>query len=441
MGQSPYFKGNTNDTSYDDPCNLQLNATYYWRVDEINSQENLKGNVWSFTTIAADSNYTLTGKIMCGYQGWFNCPGDGTPRGWVHWGRGGFAPTNCTVDMWPDMNEMDADEIYAATEFYDGNDYYVFSSHNRNTVLRHFQWMRTYGIDGAYLQRFATELTPGSAELNHRNDVLSYCKDGANMYGRKYAVMYDLSGLGLGGTSIVVDDWKSLVDTMHIGRDPNDRGYMFHKGKPVVAVWGIGFSGRAYTHAECQTLIDFLKNDPNYGGNTVMIGVKDSWRTSTDPNIIAIRNMADIISPWTVGGYKTTSDITGYASSKWGPDKTWCNTNGKDYLPVIWPGYSFHNTGGGTLNKIPRNGGQFFWDQVYATAVTVDVNMIYVAMFDEVDEGTAIFKVTNNPPRPGGIDMFVTYGGLPSDEYLWLVGQGGRGLRGEITVSPARPAR
>jgi hypothetical protein len=261
------------------------------------------------------------------------------------------------------------------------------------------------------------------------------------MYGRKYAVMYDLSGLGLGGTSIVVDDWKSLVDTMHIGRDPNDRGYMFHKGKPVVAVWGIGFSGRAYTHAECQTLIDFLKNDPNYGGNTVMIGVKDSWRTSTDPNIIAIRNMADIISPWTVGGYKTTSDITGYASSKWGPDKTWCNTNGKDYLPVIWPGYSFHNTGGGTLNKIPRNGGQFFWDQVYATAVTVDVNMIYVAMFDEVDEGTAIFKVTNNPPRPGGIDMFVTYGGLPSDEYLWLVGQGGRGLRGEITVSPARPAR
>jgi hypothetical protein len=71
--------------------------------------------------------------------------------------------------------------------------------------------------------------------------------------------------------------------------------------------------------------------------------------------------------------------------------------------------------------------------------------MIYVAMFDEVDEGTAIFKVTNNPPRPGGVDMFVTYDidgyPLPSDEYLWLVGQACRGLRGEITVTPTRPAR
>ena len=448
MGQSPYFKGNTNDTNYDDPCNLQLNSTYYWRVDEINGQENRKGNVWSFTTIPADSNYTLVGKIMCGYQGWFNCPADGTPRGWVHWGRSGFAPTNCTVDMWPDMNEMDTDEKYAATEFYDGNDYYVFSSHNQDTVLRHFKWMRQYGIDGVYLQRFATELTLGSAELNHRNDVLSYCKEGANMYGRKYAVMYDLSGLGAGGTSTVIDDWKSLVDTMRVGRDPNDRGYMFHKGKPVVAVWGIGFSGRAYTHAECQTLIDFLKNDPNYGGNTVVVGVKDSWRTSTDPNIIAIRNMADVISPWTVGGYKTTSEVNSYASNKWVPDKTWCNTNGKDYLPVIWPGYSFHNAGGGTLNKTPRRGGQLLWDQVKATISTVGTNMLYVAMFDEVDEGTAIFKISNNPPFPGGDRMFVTfdmdagYPALPGDEYLWLTGQAGRALRGEMSPVPAtRPSR
>jgi len=314
-------------------------------------------------------------------------------------------------------------------------------------VLRHFQWMRAYGIDGAYLQRFATELTPGSAELNHRNDVLSYCKEGTNMYGRKYAVMYDLSGLGAGQTSKVIDDWKFLVDTMHVGRDPNDRGYMFHKGKPVVAVWGIGFSGRAYTHAECQTLIDFLKNDPDYGGNTVMIGVRDSWRTSTDPNIIAIRNMADIISPWTVGGYKTTSEVNSYASSKWGPDKTWCNTNGKDYLPVIWPGFSWSNLKKDPtkFNQYPRYGGQFLWDQVKTTISTVGTNMIYVAMFDEVDEGTAIFKVTNNPPKPGVVDMFVTYNmdgfTLPSDEYLWLVGQACRALRGEIPVNQARPSR
>jgi hypothetical protein len=297
--------------------------------------------------------------------------------------------------------------------------------------------MRAYGIGGAYLQRFGTELTPGSAELNHRNDVLSYCKDGANMYGRKYAVMYDLSGLGAGGLTKVIDDWKFLVDTMKVGRDPNDRGYMFHKGKPVVAVWGLGFS-RAYEGEESYNLINFLKNDPCYGGCTVMIGVDNDWGTSVELRTLLL---ADIISPWTVGRYGFDNSIS-WINSNAVSGKIWCNVNGKEYLPVIWPGYSFHNVGGGTLNQIPRHGGQFLWDQVKANISTVGANMLYVAMFDEVNEGTAIFKVSNSPPRPGGVDMFVTYEGLPSDEYLWLTGQAGRALRGEISPVPStRPAR
>ena len=31
---------------------------------------------------------TLTGKLIMGYQGWFNCPGDGTKVGWWHWFTG-----------------------------------------------------------------------------------------------------------------------------------------------------------------------------------------------------------------------------------------------------------------------------------------------------------------------------------------------------------------
>jgi hypothetical protein len=336
---------------------------------------------------------------------------------------------------------MGADEKFLAPDFYDGNNYYVFSSYIRNTVLRHFQWMQDYGIDGIYLQRFATEVTPGSAEFNHRNMVLSNCRDGANMYGRKYAVMYDLSGLSVGGTSVVINDWKYLIDTMRVTRDANDHGYMRHNGKPVVAVWGLGF-GRPYEGQETYDLINFLKNDPVYGGNVVMIGVNNNWQTSIEMRTLLL---ADIISPWTVGRYNYGNSVSWITSH--GPsEKSWCETNHKEYLPVIWPGFSWHNLQkDNTFNQYPRYGGQYLWDQARANISVVGANMLYIAMFDEVDEGTAIFKITNSPPRPGGVDMFVTPNidgySLPSDEYLWLTGEVGRGLRGEIPVTQTRPAR
>jgi len=63
--------------------------------------------------------------------------------------------------------------------------------------------------------------------------------------------------------------------------------------------------------------------------------------------------------------------------------------------------------------------------------------MIYQAMFDEIDEGTAIFKVTNDPPT--GPSTFVTLEGLPSDYYLKLVGKGTQLLRHEIPTTDELP--
>ena len=65
--------------------------------------------------------------------------------------------------------------------------------------------------------------------------------------------------------------------------------------------------------------------------------------------------------------------------------------------------------------------------------------MLYVAMFDDVDEGTAIFKCTDNPPV--GESCFLTYEGLPSDYCLWLTGKAGELLRNIIPVSKNIPAR
>jgi len=42
---------------------------------------------------------------------------------------------------------------------------------------------------------------------------------------------------------------------------------------------------------------------------------------------------------------------------------------------------------------------------------------------------------------PVGESQLVTYGGLPSDYYLWLVGIGGRLLRGTIPITDAPPQR
>src|SRR5436190_15592351 len=62
---------------------------------------------------------TLRGKVMCGYQGWFRCPGDAAKLGWVHWSRDSkrIAPETLTFDMWPDLTDFPAAERFPAPGF------------------------------------------------------------------------------------------------------------------------------------------------------------------------------------------------------------------------------------------------------------------------------------------------------------------------------------
>jgi len=389
---------------------------------------------------------TLTGKLMCGYQGWFTTPGDGSGRGWSHYSaRGRFKPGSCAIDLWPDVSELDDGEKYDSPFHHqDGRVAQVFSSYNSKTVLRHFQWMQQYGIDGVFVQRFGVE-TLNPENLRHCNVVLAHCREGANRCGRCYGVMYDLSGLPAGGTRHVIEDWKLLVERMRIGKDPKDAAYLRHGGKPVVAVWGIGFNDRRrYTLAECERLVDFLKNDKDYGGFTVMVGVPTGWRTLDadsvkDPSLHRIIGKADIVSPWTVGRYRTLRGIKDHAQQRWHKDLEWCRAHGKEYLPVVFPGFSWHNLlPNAPLDQIPRQKGKFLWKQ-YVEAKKAGATMIYQAMFDEMNEGTAIFKCTNDPPV--GESRFLTLDGLPSDHYLWLTGMGRKLLRGEIKVTEEPPQR
>lgn len=378
---------------------------------------------------------TLTGKVMCGYQGWFACEGDGAGRGWYHWsGRNGFQPGSCKIDLWPDVSELDADERYVTPfKHADGTPAEVFSAFNRKTVLRHFQWMKEYGIDGVFVQRFITECQNPKG-LRQFNVVLDHCREGANLNGRVYAVMYDLSGLGSGQIERVMEDWKLLVDRMQITKDP---AYLHHHGKPVVAVWGLGFNDhRKYTLDEGLELVKFLKDDAHYGGCTVMVGVPTYWRTLErdclpEPKLHEIILKADIVSPWTVGRYRTPEQAVEYGNNTMKLDLQWCREHRKEFLPVVFPGFSWHNMfPRSPQNQIPRLKGKFLQAQ-YVEAKQAGATMVYQAMFDEVDEGTAIFKCTDDPPV--GLSTFVTYEGLPSDFYLKLVGRASRMIRGELS--------
>jgi hypothetical protein len=379
---------------------------------------------------------TLTGKVMCGYQGWHAAQGDGCERGWYHWqGRNGFKPGSTNVDLWPDVSELDADERYpTAFKTADGKAAEVYSAFNSKTVIRHFQWMQEYDIDGVFVQRFASEVFH-PAGMRQFNTVLNHCRQGANQYGRTYAVMYDLSGMRAGQMGKVIEDWQLLVDKMQITQD---HAYLHHRGKPVVAVWGLGFNdGRKYTLEEGLELVAFLKSTPA-NGCTVMLGLPTYWRTLerdavNDKILLELVLKSDIVSPWTVGRYGTPEEAARYAHKTMAGDIVWCQENGKDYLPVVFPGFSWHNQNPKfPLNSIPRLGGKFLWSQ-FVAAKKAGATMVYQAMFDEVDEGTAIYKCTNDVPV--GESTFATYEGLPSDHYLKLVGRASQMIRGALPVA------
>lgn len=50
-------------------------------------------------------------------------------------------------------------------------------------------------------------------------------------------------------------------------------------------------------------------------------------------------------------------------------------------------------------------------------AVDTGAESLYLAMFDEIDEGTAFFKCTNTPPV--GESSFITYEGCTDRSGTW----------------------
>jgi hypothetical protein len=225
---------------------------------------------------------TLNGKVLFGYQGWFKCPDDGSPdKNWSHWSRGVPAADTLTIDMYPDLSEFDADERCAVPNMtIGGKPAYLYSAWNKKTVLRHFRWMRDYGLDGVLVQRFVTDIPRRRAT---GDVVLKNILDAARETGRTFAIEYDISGAKPDSFQQAMrDDWIYLVYELKVTAHPN---YLRHTGKPVLSIWGIGLHEDKHPPedaAQARATIAWFRNDaPARYRVTYMGGTPSRWRTLT----------------------------------------------------------------------------------------------------------------------------------------------------------------
>jgi hypothetical protein len=375
---------------------------------------------------------TLVGKVMAGYQGWFAAPNDPDDLGWRHWGRSSSvdpSPTQITVDMWPWLDEYEAGRVYPAGAMVhqDGRPAYVFSSRDPETVQRHFRWMRKHNIDGAYLQRFVTR--GNSGHYGAPEFVLANVRAAANQEGRVWAIEYDVSSLDSDPNplEVMTNDWQFLVNQCHLLDDPR---YLRENGKPVLFIWGFSVTDRNFTVAQADEIVSWFTNQNLY----LIGGVNSTWENNTT---------------WT-NHYRKYNALLGWmerTQTDLVRQKNTLNSWGLKILPHAWPGFSWNN-----LKKTvfpyqytARDGGSFYWNKLY-NAVSCGADQIFLGMFDEYDEGTAIMPMSDNHPDiydAGGTNTWGHYldnEGLDPFWYLRLSGAGREMLNGQRTVSSSLPA-
>lgn len=392
---------------------------------------------------------TLNGRVMTGYQAWFRCPGDAFGFGWYHWSRNRneIRSDTLTIELFPDVSFYPQSEWFAVPNFThpDGSQAYLFSSDSPVIVHRHFELMRDYGIDGVWLQRFLVGL-PGANTLpedfvlkyaaSHRR-ITDYVRKSAAETGRVWAISYDIAGTATDQIyDVLTENWKQAVDTGIVAEDR----YMKHDGKPVVQIWGFyGNNEHNKMTAElANKLIDFFEQPGKYQATLVGGGSWD-WRQNSDPEWQAFYKRFKVYCIWNIGHTaidpQTKERIA--ATHYWEADREASQQNGTMWIPTVYPGFSWDNLmqkkPGETL--IARRRGEFLWEQ-FVKLAEMKQTSVYVSMFDEFDEGTAILPISNAPPTQG---HFVGGEGVRPDLYLKIVGEGAKMLRGEIPFSKTIP--
>ncbi|MGS2616758.1 galactose-binding domain-containing protein [Micromonospora sp. LZ34] len=377
---------------------------------------------------AASPPGDVVGRITVGYQGWFSCPGDGAPiGGWWHWSRDRFqppSPANTTIVSWPDMREYARGYSTAYPNLGNGQPAQLFSSYDQQTVDTHFRWMQEHGCDTAALQRF----NPFGDEGPTRDAMAVKVRAAAERFGRKFYVMYDVTGW-TAMQSQLKEDW-----TTKMSAHTASPAYARQNGRPVVCVWGFGFNddGRPFAPAPCLDVVRWFKAQGCY----VIGGVPTYWRQGINdsrPGFAEVYHAFDMLSPWMVGRTGTLDGLDWFHTNVNVPDLADCAAHGIDYQPCVMPG---------DLSAGHRRHGDFYWRHFYNT-VRLGAQGIYISMFDEFNEGNQIAKTSEtqaSTPAGAGIRSLDEDGTLcSSDYYLRITADGGRMLKGQLALTPVRP--
>ncbi|HEX7654110.1 MAG TPA: GDSL-type esterase/lipase family protein, partial [Verrucomicrobiae bacterium] len=384
----------------------------------------------------------VVGKVTVGYQGWFSASGDGSPlNAWGH----------ANLEMWPDMREYAVGYTgcpfpqggVAGTNFNGnlgiGQPATMFCAYDQQVVNTHFRWLAENNIDGAALQRFCNEISPGSTIKAQRDGLALKVRNAATAAGRKFYIEYDASG-NSGMNPNIKQDWtNTIINALHLTDSP---AYARQYGRPVVGVYGMGYAsapspGPGSTN-DCLDLINFLHAQGCY----VMGGTPGQWRNGvgdSTTNFSDVYHALDMISPWAVGRVVDAGFIPFIAA-----DLADCASNGVDYEANVYPGTSFYNSNGSNSppNQFPRQAGNFLWSQLAGVAA-IGAPGVFIAMFDEMNEATPIFKCAADASMTPAGKWFLTLDAdgvaCDSDFYLRLVKDGGNMIKGTIPYAAVRP--
>jgi hypothetical protein len=364
---------------------------------------------------------SLNHKVMVGYQGWFSTTQQG--RQWRHWSSDGNKPHagQLEFDLFPDLSEYTT--LYETDLTYsNGTKAKLWSAADFSTVDLHFRWMKQYGIDGAFIQRFVDGLYD-PVMIAFKDLVLDNVRRAAEKNNVTFAVMWDISGAPADSMyTTMQNDFNKLAANGVF----NSPAYQYHNDRPVLVVWGFGFTDRAGDTAKALDFVRWLRGRPT----TPMGGVPFHWRTGDGdclPGWAEVFQAFEILSPWSVARWNSPANYDPLFSGTVLADLA--QIAGKqDYAPVIWPGFSWANLkkNSALFNHIPRLCGQHMKHMV-DKLLTTNSLFLYVAMFDEVNEGTAILKAARTARDAPNSAQFLTLsadpcGTMDSDFYLRLVG-------------------